>query len=156
MKKFPALLIMTPWSLFLSRVGLRATLKNVLRFVFLQSIWHKFNIRFEMGVLNSLELEIRKTQDLAKDFGRRAGNWKAIRKKFINLKNLSSIKKSNKTTITKKKTKRGEKEKKKGQEKKRRKDRFYGESNSRLSERQPISLPRRDVNTMRSGWKDSC
>ena len=49
---------MTPWSLFLSRGGLRAALKNVLGFVFLQSIWHKFNIRFEMGVLNSLELEI--------------------------------------------------------------------------------------------------
>jgi len=63
--------------------------------------------------------------------------------KFINLKNLSHIKKKNKITITKEKTKR----KGKGKKKRRReeKNRFCPESNSGTSACQAISLLLRHV-----------
>ena len=86
----------TPRSLFLSRkvtlpCGAKSHSKNVLGFVFLLSIWHKFNIRFEMGLLNTLELEIRES----KDFERTARRWKgkkAIRKKIYKLKKIKLYK----------------------------------------------------------------
>ena len=57
-------------------------------------------------------LEIRKSNDLAKDFGGIDGKIRQKRRKFINLKILSYIKKQKKAVITKKKTIRKEKEKK--------------------------------------------
>ena len=55
-------------------------------------------------------LEIRKSYDLAKDFGGIDGKIRQKRRKFINLKILSYIKKQNKAVITKKKTIRKEKD----------------------------------------------
>ena len=55
-------------------------------------------------------LEIRKSNDLAKDFGGIDGKIRQKRRKFINLKILSYIKKQKKAVITKKKTIRKEKD----------------------------------------------
>ena len=55
-------------------------------------------------------LEIRKSNDLAKDFGGIDGKIRQKGRKFINLKILSYIKKQKKAVITKKKTIRKEKD----------------------------------------------
>ena len=58
-------------------------------------------------------LEIRTSQDLAKDFGGIDGKIRQYKRKFIDLKILSYIRKGNKkNAITKKKAIRKEKEKK--------------------------------------------
>ena len=67
-------------------------------------------------------LEIRKSQDLAKDFGVTASK---PRKKFVNLKIVSYIQKHNKTIIPKMKTKGKEKEKKTKRKEKKRREKGY-------------------------------
>ena len=77
-------------------VGLRATLKMFLAWrcifnIYLTQIQHTFS----NSVLNILELGIRESQDLVKDFGRTARSWKggkAIRKKIYKFKKLKQYK----------------------------------------------------------------
>ena len=102
-------------------VGLRATLKMFLAWrciftIYLTQIQHTFS----NSVLNILELGIRESQDLVKDFGRTARSWKggkAIRKKIYKFKKLKQYKEIKQNYNNQKEDKKG---RKKNKEKKRR------------------------------------
>ena len=90
-----------PWSLFLTLStpprGAKSHIKNVLGlalyvyYLFVTNSTYVLNL----ACLNTLELEIRESQDLAKDFRRTERGWKgskAIRKKIYKFKKLKQYK----------------------------------------------------------------
>ena len=92
----------TPWSLFLSRKvtlprGAKSHIKNVLGLALYFYYLFDTNSTYVLNwaFLNTLELEIRESQDLVKDFRRTARGWKgnkAIRKKIYKFKKLKQYK----------------------------------------------------------------
>ena len=102
-------------------VGLRATLKMFLAWLyFYYLVGTNSTYLLNWAFLNTLELEIRESQDLVKDFRRTARGWKgnkAIRKKIYKFKKLKQYKEIKQNYNNQKEDKKG---RKKNKEKKRR------------------------------------